>query len=274
MRFEHRLILSLGLSLSASGAALADAYATGSASVTDSLYNVGSNVYGGTGSQVSIVLYSVVNGNFVVVGAGPGSGSLNLGGGIFDSGLDSGAGAAWSLFGDNYTTSDSTSNSGFSDASNLIGPSGSTNTATEDTYNELVFKVTNSSKTKGEYYDVDLADGVVSEVSLDNAYNEYGLDESLLEFGYTSKNGDFTGNVTQNEAYVLTGESYGTDTFDVVSNSVTDYYAGYLKPGQSIYIGVVSENYSAVAATVTPGPVAIAPFAIGLIAMLKRRQKS
>jgi hypothetical protein len=273
MYLNYRSLLAVGVSLSAAATAFGDAYAYGSASVQDSLYDFGSNVYGGTGSQVSIVLYSIVNGNFAVTGAGPGTGSINYGGGLLDNGYDAGSGAGWSLFGENYSTSDSTLNFGDSDASNLIGPTGSTNSATEDTYNKLVFKVTNNSKTTGEYYNVELTDGVLSEVSLDNYWSEYGLDESLLEFGYANKYGDLTGNVTENEAYVITGMSYGTDTFDIVSNSVTDYYSGYIKPGQSIYLAVISENYSAVQATVTPGPAAIAPFAIGLIAVLKRRRK-
>ncbi len=273
MRFHYKLFLSLGLSISAYGAAYADAFATGSASVSDSLFDVGFNGFGGTGNQITIGLWSVFNGNFSVFGAGPGSGSIFVGGGLLDGGFDAGSGDGWQLFGQNTTTGNSTSNSGYSDASNLIGAPGSSNFATEDTYNELVFKITNTSHHTGEYFNVQLSDGVISEVSLDNSYSEWGLDESLLQFGYTDSHGAFTGNVTTNEAFVLTGMAYGTDTFDIVANSVTDYYEGFLKPGQSIYLGVVSENYSAAYANVTPGPSAIAPFAIGLIAALRRRQR-
>jgi hypothetical protein len=273
LRLQYRFLFALGVSLAATASAFADAYAYGNASVTDSLYGTGQVGFGGTGKDVSVLLWDVINTNFAVTRDGPGNSSLIEGGGLLDSGLDAGSGEGWSLFGENLATSDSTDNYGYSDASGSIGSSTHVNSATEDTYNELVFKITNSSRTKAEYYDLNLSGTVLSEVALDDSVSEWGLDESLLEFGYSNSVGDLTRNSTTNESYVLTGQEFGTDTFDVVSNTFADYYQGYLRPGQSVYFGVITENYSAVQANVLPSPAAFAPFAIGLVAAFRRRRR-
>jgi hypothetical protein len=259
----------------AAGVAFGDAYATGESSVGAFLFNVGDNNNGGTGLQVSESLFSVYNSNFMVGSSGPGSFSQSVGNGLIDSGFDAGTGAGWSYFGENDTSGDISTNEGFSDASDVIGH---TNEATEDTYNELIYKITNKSATKNEWFDLQVADGVAAEVTLDNSDNEFGQDEALQEFGYSNSQGAFTGNTSTNEAYAFTGDGFGendgTDTFDYVSNSITDYYSARLKPGQTVYFAIVTENYSQVGAAVTtPSPAAVVPFALGLIGARKRRNK-
>src|SRR5579862_3526016 len=137
MKCFNKFVLTSALSLSVAGAALADAYATGEAAVTEGLYNVGFNGFGGTGNQISISLFSNFNTPFYVSGNGPGSGSLFYGGGLLDGGYDAGSGADWSLYGEDDSSGNSSNNFGFSDAG-LLGPSGSTNFATEDTFDEMV----------------------------------------------------------------------------------------------------------------------------------------
>jgi hypothetical protein len=119
-----------------------------------------------------------------------------------------------------------------------------------------------------------MLDGVTAEVDLDNANNEYGQDEAILNFGYSNSQGAFTGNQTENTAYAFTGEGYGTDTFDYVQNEIDVDYKGFLKPGQTIFFAVQSENFSAVTASAVPSPAAAAPFFVGLLAAARRRKKA
>jgi hypothetical protein len=258
------------------GVAYGDAYATGQSSVGAFLFNVGDNNNGGTGLQIGESLFSVYNSNFMVGFSGPGSETQFVGNGIIDGGFDAGTGLGWSYFGENNTSGDISTNDGFSDASNVVG---SVNLATEDTYNELIYKITNNSSSTNEWFDLQVADGVTAEVDLDNSTNEFGQDEALQEFGYSNSQGSFTGNTSSNEAYAFTGDGFGendgTDTFDFVSNSITDYYTARLKPGQTVYFAIVTENYSQVGAAVTtPSPAAVIPFALGLLGARRRRKTS
>jgi len=258
----------------AAGVAHADATADGTSSVGLFLYNVGDNNNGGTGSQITETLFSNYNANFIVGDAGPGFESQFMGGGFLDDGFDAGVGAAWSYFGENQTTGDVSSNFGGSSASNTMG---TINEATEDTYDRLVFKITNTSSTKNEWVDLDLSDGVESEVDLDDSANEFGLDEAVEQFGYSNSQGAFTGNYSTNAAYAETGdglgEGLGSDDFDFVENNITDFYSARLKPGQTLYFTVATENYSFVGAQVTtPSPAAVIPFAVGLLGARRRRK--
>ena len=275
MFFRMRSFTVLASLVVAAGVAFGDAFATGESSVGAFLYNVGNNSNGGTGSQISETLFSVYNSNFLVGASGPGSGSQSVGNGVIDGGFDAGSGMGWSYFGENDTSGDISTNYGYADASNVFGL---VNQATEDTFNELVFKITNTSSTTNEWFDLQVADGVVAEVSLDNSNNEFGQDEALQEFGYSNAQGSFTGNTSTNEAYAYTGNGFGandgSDTFDYVSNSITDYYSARLKPGQTVYFSILTENYSQVGALTTPSPAAVVPFALGLMGARRRRRKS
>lgn len=255
------------------GIASADAYAWGTSSLSLDLFNVGDNNVGGTGTAISESLFSVTNVNFSVSDTGPGFESQSFGGGILDGGFDAGIGEDWSYFGENDTSGAMSSNFGWSDASNTVGLE---NQATEDTFNEIVYKITNTSKSKNEWFDLDLSDGVAAEVSLDNSLQEYGLDEALQEFGYSNSQGSFTGNVSTNEAYAETGDglgaNLGTEDFLFVQNDITDYYEARLNPGQTVYFTVITENYSQVGAVSTPGPMAAIPFALGFFGARRRRK--
>ena len=275
MFFRMRSFAVLSAVVAAAGVAFGDAYAAGESSIGAFLYNVGNNNNGGTGLQISESLFSVYNSNFMVGNSGPGSSSQSFGNGLIDGGFDAGSGLGWSYFGENDTSGDVSTNEGFSDASNVVG---NINEATEDTYNGFVYKITNNSSTTNEWFNLQVADGVAAEVSLDNSDNEFGQDEALQEFGYSNSQGAFTGNTSTNEAYAFTGDGFGmndgTDTFDYVSNSITDYYSARLKPGQTVYIAIVTENYTQVGAAVTtPSPAAVVPFALGLIGSRRRRNK-
>lgn len=273
MHFQKRAFQVIAAILASASVSYGDAYATGDSVVSGVLYNVGTNGNGGTGSQIVETLFSVYNANFLVANSGPGSESQSIGNGIIDGGNDGGSGMGWSYFGENNTSGTSSENIGFSDASNTFG---TTNMATEDTYNELVFEITNTSATTNEWFDLQITNGVYAEVTLDNSTQEFGEDEALQQYGYTNDQGSFTGNTSTNEAYAFTGDGFGmglgTDTFAFVQNDLTNYYAALLAPGQTLYLGVVTENFSQVGAATVPAPGAVVPFAMGLLALRKRRK--
>jgi len=289
MKIGKRISLVFGVVAVASGSAFGDAFAAGQAAATMSLYNFGSNTFGGTCSDITMQFFKSINVNFSFTD-GPGTFFSSQGGGttyVYSNpgaapfggfGADEGVGAGWQIGGSNDTSNGgfTTDNSGYSDASNTIG---SINASTEDTYNEVIYKITNNSAHTKEFFDVLVDDGFTASVSLDNSGSEFGVDRALLEFGVANSSGNLTGISGLNFAYAETGNgdgmNFGSDLQANVCNP--DYSStaagGPILAGKSVYFAVITENYSATYSAV-PSPAAVAPFVLGLVAAARRRKKA